>query len=469
MKRRKGEHIMYEFIGQPLVDVGIAALTALAGRSTPNALIPADLERVAGRLAAWYTEPGSIRNFAKGSVFHNAGYGFDNPVLQREHIAHTLDAWRTVGSLGEPCAFCGQPAAYRASRREIPMLSGQALVNFGGRGIAGVPVCGRCSLALQALPFGCMRSGGHLIACHSDDPTLTLALARTAVQRAERAITLDGVLPVFSAERTRFVELLVDWLAAVERRSARLLATNHAPTLTGYIFTNAGASAAIQIYTLDSAVVGFVESALHNADGSLTDAWRRAIARAWGHGKAKKGEAAIDVTDMMQRPNRLYEALLKLPTGARAFLRMYVLPTNHWGLTALYLRKVMGMEQNQIDLLKTLGVRFAAYTQTRKRFFYPFAREQQYAKWRRHVLNGRDDYQRASGLALITFEEFVAAFTAAPGEINDWKLARDLVVLAMLDAGIQPDTPMFENDDSTTESEDDLTETPDLATEAADE
>ena len=85
------------------------------------------------------------------------------------------------------------------------------------------------------------------------------------------------------------------------------------------------------------------------------------------------------------------------------------------------------------------------------------------------MLNGRDDYQRASGLALITFEEFVAAFTAAPGEINDWKLARDLVVLAMLDAGIQPDTPMFENDDSTTESEDDLTENPDLATEAADE
>ncbi len=459
---------MYAFIGQPLVDVGIAALTALAGRTTPDALMPADLQHVATRLAAWYTTPGSVRNFAKGSVFHNAGYGFDNPALQRQHVARTLDAWQTSVALNEPCTFCGQPAAYRANRQDIPLLNGQSLYNFGGRGTAGVPVCGRCSLALQALPFGCMRSGGRLIACHSDDPSLTLALARSAVQRAERAITLDGAIPVFSAERTRFVELLVDCLAAVERHSARLIESRRAPALTGYIFTNAGASADIQIYTLNSAVVSFIEGALHNADGGLTDAWQRAVIGAWGRSKVKKG-APSDVIDTMQRPNRLYETLLDLPDKARAFLRMYLLPTRHWGLTALFLRKVMRMEPDQIVLLKTLGVRFAAYTQTRKRFFYPFAREQQYTKWRRYILNARDDHQRATGSALITFEEFIAAFTAAPGEINDWRLARDLVVLAMLDAGIQYDMPIFDSDNSANESDDETTETTDFAMETSDE
>lgn len=438
---------MYELTGQPLVDVGIAALTALAGRDSPDALTPADLERVSARLAGWYTQPGSIRNFAKGSVFHNAGYGFDNPDLQRQHVARTLESWRTPGQLGEPCAFCGQPAAYRASRRDIPLLNGEALYNFGGRGVAGVPVCGRCSLALQALPFGCMRSGGRLIACHSDDPALTLALARIAVQRAERAITLEGALPVFSAERTRLVELLVDWLAALERRSGRQIELSRAPTLTGYLFTNAGTSADIRIYTLDSAVVGFVESALHNADSSLSAAWGFAVEHAWGRAKAKKDVPPAD-TDKMQRPNGLYEALLDLPEQARGFLRKYLLPTRHWGLAALFLRKVMRMEPEQIALLKALGERFAAYAKTHRSFFYPFAREQQYAKWRRHVLNARNDHQRASGEALITFEEFVAAFTAPPGEINDWRLARDLAVLAMLDAGIETEAAIFDGEES---------------------
>jgi len=429
---------MYVWTGHALVDVGIAALVALAGCETPSALTTTDLTAVAGRLAAWYTQPGSTRNFAKGSVFHNAGYGMANPALQRKHVARVLNSWQRESAIDARCAFCGRPAAFFASRQDIPLLNGEAIYNFSARGVAGLPVCGLCSLAIQALPFGCVRSGGMLIACHSDDPTLTQALARTAVQRAERALTLGNELPVFACERTRFVELLIDWLALLERQQS---AQGSEVALTGYVFTNAGASAAIRIYTLESSVIGFAEAAQHNADATLTQAWQGAMFRAWGRARAKHV-----ASETMQRPNHLYEALLDLPAGARGFLYRFLFPTRHWGLVALFLRKVMKMDPTQIELLRSLGERFAAYVRERKRFFYPFARTAEYALWRRHVLNAADDCKRRSGHSLISFDEFIAAFTAPPGEINDWRLARDLIVLVILDAGIQADETLFEDE-----------------------
>lgn len=435
---------MYDWLGHPLIDVGIAALTALSGRADPHALTESDLEQAAIQLGRWYTDVGAMRNFAKGSIFHNAGYGMPNPAIQHRHIQRTLFAWRATDSIADTCAFCGRPAAYRASRQDMPMLNGEALYNFGGGGRAGVPVCGWCSLAIQALPLGCIRSGGTLIACHSDDQALTLAIAADAVRRTRQALTLTGEIPVFAFERTRLVDLLIDWLARIERRGD--VNTVNAPSLTGYIFTNAGASPAVRIYRLDSGVVSFLERAQHAPDASLTGAWNRAVERAWVRGKKKD---AVD--DRMRQCNRLYEMLLALPAESRTFLRRYLLPTQHWGVAALFLRKVMGMDQERITLLKTLGERFATYTRSQKRFFYPFARTQEYSKWRRHILNAADDMRR-KGDVLITFDEFIAAFTAPPGEINDWRLARDLIVLAMFEQGIQPDEPLFD-DESESESE----------------
>lgn len=441
---------MLTYTGHALIDVGVAALTALAEHADPSHLTSGDLESAATFLERLYVAQGPMRNFARGSVFHNAGYtSSPDPVRQRGYVDRVLRSWRPGTPVLPDCActFCGQPAAYRATRQEIPLLNGLDIYNFAPAAQAGIPVCGGCSLAVQALPLGCVKSSGGLIAAHSDDPAITYRLAKAALERTLKLLSLEAdALPGLPFPPTRFVEMVIGWLATVERG-------RDAPaSLTGYFFTNAGAAPAITVYLLASDAISFLEQAQHHADGTLTAAWNRAVARAWV--APKKGDA-----DPSMQRNRLYEALLDLPAKARFILRKYLLPTQHWGLTALFMEKVMAMDPERITLLRKLGERFAGYVRDKKAFFYQFSRTDEYSRWRRLVLRAADDHMRATGTSLVSFDEFVTAFTAPQGEVNDWRLARDLVTLALIDARATGD-PLSEDDEPLFDEEDVESTTP---------
>lgn len=450
---------MVAFTGHPLIDVGLAALTVFAGHTAPHELNEANLNAMADLLERLYTQPGAMRNFAKGTVFLNAGYTTSaDPLKQHAYAERVLRSWRADAPRleGVNCAFCTQPAAYRATREEVPLLNGREVFNFSPAGRAGIPICGVCSLAMQALPLACLKSGGGLVAAHSSDPRLTLRLAARALKRMLKSVTLgaEEKIPGLPYERTRLVEMLIEWLASAERLSA-VDGGGRMPSLTGYFFSNNGTAPSVKVYPLESGVVGFLEQVYHNADVSLTAAWNRVVTRAW---VANKDEP--QATEGDARRNNLYEALLNLPQDARMVLKRYLLRTHHWGLVALYVREVMLMDETRINLLKALGERLAAYVAQKRPFFYAFSRTDEYAKWRRLLLRAADDHKRFQGEDLITFDEFVTAFTAPPGEINDWRLARDLVTLALIEARSSgDDEPLFEDDSVEDESEEHKHET----------
>lgn len=438
--KASGGDVLYH-TGHALVDVGIDVLTVFSELDRAEYVTASDLEAAANFLEHAYTAPGPMRAFARGAVFHNAGYtSSPDPARQRAYADRVLRSWRSGSPvIDSTCAFCGRPAAYRATRQEVPLLNGLGIYNFSPGAQAGIPICGLCSLAVQALPLGCVKSEGGLLTAYSDDPTITFDLVKACVQHTLKFLSLqEPSLPGYPFPRTRLIEMVVSWSAAVERHDAA------SASLTGYFFTNAGAAPAITIYPLASDVVDFLERVLHHADATLTAAWHRAVARAWE--QPKKGS-----TDLTMQRNRLYEAVLDFPSRTRQVLRRYLYPTGHWGLVALFLVKVMHMDPERIALLRTLGDRFAQYVKGKKAFFYQFSRTDEYARWRRLVLRAADDHIRATATSLITFDEFVQAFTAPPGEINDWRLARDLVTLALIDAraagsaGQADEEPLFED------------------------
>jgi CRISPR-associated protein Cst1 len=418
------------YTGHALIDVGLAALAAHNGKTDPADLTPDDLENTGRYLAERYTVKSPLQGLVKGILVLNSKYD-QRPELRDPYIQRVLFSWRP-GTPTLPdtlCSFCGRPAAYRASREDVPLLNGRDVYNFGGRGQAGLPICGFCSLAMHMLPFGCLKISGRLLAIHSDDPAITFDCAHEALDYMQNMLSLpsntdEGGLPGLSYERTRFVELVQRALRRSRRRGT-------APSVTGYHFSNSGPDPDIRIFSLDSGVLDWLSEVEHHADITLTEAWQRVAASGWqDNPKAKKAQAAR--TDTENRRNTVYEDLLKLPQMSREFFDRYLRHSGHFGLTALFAERIMDMTPERIALLRTLGERFAEYAQRNRTFYFKFLRTDSYARWRRMLLEAADDAMRSNAV-LISFDEFVEAFTAPEGEYNDWRLARDLVALRMME------------------------------------
>ena len=423
----KEQHIVCHLTGHPLVDVGIAALTAFAGREQPEALTHDDLAHAAAWLDKNYVTGTPLGGVARGILLLNSGYFSEKG--RPAYVRRVLYGWLPdTPHLDVPCSFCGQPAVYRANREDIPLLNGREVINFSPAGQAGLPVCGVCSLAFHMLPAGCFKSGAGLVAVHSDDPAVTLACARQNVVRLQRELTLNTEkLPGLPHTKTRLAELLVSQMA---RRRAQ------PASLTAYFFSNNGADPFIKIYRVDACALSFLDEVLHPDLLEVKEKWDEAVERAWADPqKRKKAEAPGEGNEAL-RPNRLYEALLALPDGAADFLRRFLLPTKCWALVEIYLRKVLNMQESDIALLRDVGARLAEYARHKNRFFYDFSRTNDYAQFRRVVLRAADDAARADGQPLIAFDEFIRLFTYREGEYWDWRLARDLIVLLMIEARV---------------------------------
>ncbi|MFQ3567940.1 MAG: type I-B CRISPR-associated protein Cas8b1/Cst1 [Aggregatilineales bacterium] len=419
---------MLNFTGHLFVDIGIAALCAFSGVSDPKLLRDEHLQAAADWLAERYTTPGPLQKHTRSLFFFNAGYYQKNPQIQHDFVARVLYSWRNPAQdqLDEPCVFCGRAAAYRATREEVPLLNGREVYNFSPKGRAGIPICGFCSLAMQALPLGCFKSGKFLIAVHSDERNIILDLAREACRAMQKALTLstaddEAAVPNYPHEETRLAELLVSWVARIDRKGWR------PASVTGCVFTNYGSDPSIRLFPLDAAVFAWLDEVLHHEDSSLPKAWERAVERGWKRGPKE------DPNNRALQANEFYEALLKLPEDAEPFLKKRLLPVRHWGLVETYLRRIMGMRPEKIALLREVGARCAQYSLHRRRFLYEFSRENNYAAWRRAILRAADESASLYGRPLVTFDEFLELFTAGEGEYNDWRLARDLITLIMIE------------------------------------
>lgn len=431
--------------GHPLPDAGMAALTVLAGRSGPSDLTLDDLERVAGRLKASYTAPGPLQSLMTNTVVFNSKYNRGQPADREAYVQRVLFSWRQPAAvIGTRCAFCGQPAAYRANREDMPLFNGRDVPNFSPRAEPGLPVCGVCSLAIHALPFGCLyvqdgRLNG-LLAIVGSTPEATLRFARKAVRRVQILLAAPEPADKFSAVSfapTQFVQHVVEHLTE--------WSSDRGP-VAGVLFTNFGSSPDIRLYAVASDVVDFIDSALHHVDGTLTAAWHRAVERAWGKPSARSGD----------RPNLLYRDVLRLPEGSRAFFDRFIKPARHWGLAVLYARKVLHMDKEKLVLTRAVGERIAEYAADRRAFYFKFARENHFATWRRELLRAVDDCKRTSGVTLLTFDDFAALFIAEPGEYNDWRLTRDMITLLMIDRGfdmVEEEPPLFDEEPDPIEEE----------------
>ncbi len=458
-----------DFTGHPLLDVGLATLTAFAHKHHPSELTDEDLKQAADYMARHYVV-NPLRSFLT-VVFPNSGFvqaAYNKQPQKRAIYAQrVLYAGLDAAPTTETEPFTRRPAAAvsydvkgnlppgRAFRQHIPLVTGEGYINFHPYGDAGIPLSGVTLLAFQALPLGCAKVGGRLLAVHSDDPDLLvhfaatfLAINRRHVQTAEAAG--ESRLPDTSRYRAR--TLLIDLLtAALRERKKRTGADQAPPTLTGYYFTNSGQGADLQIFPLPLEVSDFLGIAL---SPTYRPAWEQLVGRGWQRTRPKRGQSQPPPP----RYNRLYEDLFSLPEGAPAFIRCYFLrrPPRLWGnddpahdydtlqeaallswqLTHLFLRKVVHMNEDRIQHIRDLGDALADYVirQNDRRFLSDFLLARQYAQVRAALIRASQAEVRRGRPPLVTLERFLAVFEQAEGlPYHDWRLGRDLVLIRLFE------------------------------------
>jgi CRISPR-associated protein Cst1 len=461
---------MLKYTGHPFYDVGVATIAAFVNKRNPALLTEADLDRVADYMASQYiVDP--LRSFLT-VAFPNSG--FTNPAFSKsperrmEYAERVLRAYKTdVPRLADRCVFTGEPAVGiafsaalppgRAFRQHIPLLTGEDIINFYPWGNAGLPVSGKAILAIHAFPLVCAKCVGRLLSVHSDNPDLVYDFAAEFLRYNRRAITLaqqSGSKKLPEAESSAKT-LLIETLLKVEQSRRDEARERRPASVTAYHLSNLGATPSLDIYHLPLELTGFLIEVI---GPDYKQEWDAIVHRAWWstqHLRNQKGDESDRGATRPQR-NVLYEDLFQLPGNVREFVRRYFLriPVRtrsddprrayslrgeagliSWKITELFLRRVVNMDKERVQQIRELGDRLAAYvSQENDRQFFAAFFQHRYDHFRAALIKANLAYVQRGNPPLITLDPYIAIFEegndiAAP----DWRLARDLVLIRMVE------------------------------------
>ena len=177
-----------ELTGHPLIDVGIAAIAAFSKRSKLIDITSQDLDAIADYMATNYTQQ-PLQSFLT-VVFMNSGFvqGAFSREKRLEYADEVLRAYKRPGSESDdPCVFFpNQRAVLRGERKHIPLVTGATSINFHPGGDPGIPMSGMAMLCMHAMPLGCAKCAGRLLAVHSNNEEIMLHFADKFVAKIVR-------------------------------------------------------------------------------------------------------------------------------------------------------------------------------------------------------------------------------------------------------------------------------------------
>ncbi len=373
----------------------------------------------------------------------------------------------------------------RAYRQHIPLITGEDIINFSPWGDPGLPVSGEALLCLQIFPMGCRKCAGRLLAIHSDNPDILQAAAHKSWHENIAALTLVG-----ATDQTKMPDaspsapsLIIESVITLDQKQTRIQQAHierrrrdQHYSITAYHLTNSGQSSPLdekspplKIYHLPMSTIRFLHKVTTTPEYKTT--WNRLVARGQQRLKPAKDKQGIQqenkgdeqVVVRKGTRNYFYEDIFLLPQNAVPFVRRYFLHVSDlylasedgqarsenttfqyatliipWSFIDLFLQEVMYMEKKRIAAIKELGDKLAAYVNNTNdnRFFRNFYAEPRGDLFRNELLRAAKNAAAPGKMPLFTFDSFCTVFFASDGPEDlrfDWKLARDLMFIRMLE------------------------------------
>ena len=496
---------MIDYTGHFMVDIGLATITAFAHKRHPTQLTKSDLKAAADYMYHNYTQE-PLRSFLSVAFTSNAWFiqsAYDPKKSglepeQRERRSKERQLWakrhlyqwmeQVDSNTQERDIFTGEPIAPlplskrlkagRGGRVQIPLTLGDKNINFLPYGEAGIPVSGLTILAISMMPLGCAKVGGRLLAVHSDNEKWIMYFARTflrenrqKIQLAQAAGSTKMPEPPYS-QRT----FLIQTLLQAEEFQQESIEEEEPFSLTIYHLSNSGQGPGLNIYHLPFEISGFLRIV---QQPRYREQWQAIVQRAWERPPRRKRKPK---KPFQPTRNWLYEDLFDLPDNAPQFIRTYFLRIAlryarnkndprvdyslqqeaqlvSWKITSLFLRRVMHMDKDRIESIRNLGDQLAEYvaSQNDRRFFRQFYTLQRYDYFRNELIKANLAHVKRGNPPFITLDPYIEIFEEGDDVARpDWRLARDLVLIRMVERlyengwlGGNADILPEETDDST--------------------
>jgi len=436
---------MLKYTGHPLVDVGVATITAFTNKRDPTELTENDLNLIADYITQEYTRQ-PWKSFLT-VAFPNSG--FTQPAFEKtperriEYAQRVLRGYYSgTQKLDERCVFTGEPAIAvafgdkeglplgRAFRQHIPLLTGEDVINFHPYGDAGLPVSGLALLAIQAFPLGCAKCGGRLLIVHSDNPEITQHFATEFLEvnrKLAQVAQLAGDTKMPNMQHTQRTLLIETLLKAKQRQAKATKADDHF-SITAYHLSNSGQGPGLTIYHLPMQAINFLRDV---GQAEYAPDWNAIVHRAWERERTTKKKKPDD-TPFQPRRNWLYEDLFDLPANAKQFIRTYFLRIAlrrvrdefdprvdysvktevelvSWKITALFLWRIMNMDKKRVEQIRTMGDQLAEYvnSQNDRRLFREFYMTQSYNYLRVALIKANVAHVKRGNAPFITLDPFM--------------------------------------------------------------
>ncbi len=451
---------MLRYTGHPYIDIGVATITAFAGKKKPEQLSAKNLEAIADYMAKNYTV-NPLRSFLT-VAFPNSGFTqpayFKQPEKQQLYAERVLRSFRSsTPETGEKDIFLdasvpavtldvkGQLAHGRAFRQHIPFLTGEDVINFFPHGEAGMPISGEALLAIQAFPLGCAKAAGRLLAVHSDNADITFHFAGKFLEDNRKKVQLAEGSDTFPESRLFLKTLVIKTLLDASQKQSDYIEDEVPFSVTVYHMSNSGQGPQLDIYHLPLEVIGFLQKMMR---ADFIDEWVQIVQSAWEVAPEKRSKKERDAP-FVPRMNYIYQDAFELPNNATRFMRKHFLypglriarsdsTTKYivsWKIIQEFLRRIMHMNKERIDQIREIGDSLAVYVkeQNDKDFFRNF-RTNNYRYFRTSLLRASLAQVRRGRPPLLGFDPYVEVFEYAENDARpDWGLARDLVMLRMIE------------------------------------
>ena len=437
----------YHWTGHPLVDMGIATIMAFSDVEDPGKLNKAHLEAFSS-----YAEEAYFSPYLSGylSVLFTANFLNPSwkPEQKKRHVHNLLRSFQLEGDKSLPsCTFCGRDSirlpylnetrGFLAYRDLVPMISGEAIINFFPDGKYGLPLCGLCTLAIQALTIGSPSCEGNALIVSSDNPKLILEIIKNWLpeQRARIQLSLaTGEKSRWSRPLTR----LMDAMAKLEN-----IDFSEGGRITLYVISNSGQGPSVEIFELPAVITSFFVKARQSR---YRETWQNIVSDAWE--KPPKNQDFEQSKSKLR--NSLYEDLFKLPVESQRFIRRYLLPKSkgittekdqeakyrRWNLTELFLKEVVAMDKERIEDIRNLADQIAdeIVTSNDKDLWWKAYTAQSFQNVRNLLISQSRKLLQNGKKPLITLDNFLNIFEEGEELARaDWRLAWDLVMIRLIE------------------------------------